>query len=766
MAERKSERIKCCKIKINGIVQGVGFRPFIYRLAHHYNLKGYVLNDSWGVEIEVEGSEDSIESFLRGIRDNPPPLARIASFNQEYISKKDFRDFTIKMSNEGKEVFTLIAPDISVCEDCLRELFDPSNRRYLYPFINCTNCGPRYTIISDIPYDRGYTSMREFTMCPACQKEYDDPMDRRFHAQPNACPECGPEVTLVDNNGKPIDCENPVKRTAELLKSGNIVAVRGLGGFHLACDAENDDAVKTLRERKLREEKPLAVMVENVETVKSFAYLSKDEEELLKSIQRPIVLLKKKKPNQLSFHVAPGNNYFGVMLPYTPLHYVLMRDNFTALVMTSGNLSDEPIATGNEEALRRLKNIADYFLLHNREILLRNDDSVYRVFSGKTYPVRRSRGYVPVPVFLKKETPPVLACGAELKNTICLTKGNRAFLSQHIGDMENLETLRSFGESVKHLTNILEVEPEIVAYDLHPEYLSTKYALNLKGKKLVGVQHHHAHIVSCMAENGVEGEVIGLSMDGMGYGLDGKIWGGECLISTLENFERAAHFHYTPMPGGEKAIKEPWRMAFSYLYAAFGEEFLNYDLEFLKEIDSNEKNIILKLIEKGINSPMTSSCGRLFDGIAALIGIRNRMKYEGQAAIELENTIPAGWSYSDDNYLFLIDVENQVKIVRIENIIKQIVIDVWKGVKKEVISYKFHNTLVDIFRELCLWIRDERKINKVVLSGGCFQNFYLLKNLKTELEREEFSVYHHSEVPPNDGGISLGQAVVAGHKIS
>jgi len=762
MAAKQDEKNECLKIEINGIVQGVGFRPFIYRLAKQNNLNGYVLNDSSGVEIEVEGHIERIDAFLEEIQKNPPPLAVISSLRTDKTTSKEYSDFIIRESREGEDVFTLISPDISICQDCLKELFDPSDRRYLYPFINCTNCGPRYTIIDNIPYDRKYTSMKHFTMCVECQKEYDDPLDRRFHAQPNACAKCGPMVELLDNSGKKLNVDNPVEATIEFLRKGKIVAIKGLGGFHLACDAQIDDAVQILRARKYREEKPLALMVEHKNSAKNFAYISSDEETLLGSIQRPVVLLKKRFPNTISSHVAPDNNYFGVMLSYTPIHYILLKNNFTALVMTSGNLSEEPIATGNDEAVTRLKEIADYFLIHNRDIYLRNDDSVYRIFNKKPYPVRRSRGYVPVPVFLHKEIPSVLGCGAELKNTVCFTKGNRAFLSQHIGDMENYVTLKSFEETIIHLQNILEIEPEIIAYDLHPEYLSTKYALELNDKELAGVQHHHAHIVSCMAENHLNDEVIGISIDGTGYGADGNIWGGEFLVSTLTDFERIAHFDYTPMPGGEKAIKEPWRMAVSYLYKAYGEAFMEFEFDFLKKIDENEKDIIVGLIEKGINSPLTSSCGRLFDGVAALIGIKNKVKYEGQAAIELENKIPTGWKYSDEKYNFSLFDQDEVKKIRTEEIIKQIVLDVSKNVKEEIISYKFHNTLIDVFREICLFIKGRRKIKKVVLSGGCFQNIYLLSNVKAELERNNFSVHVHTSVPPNDGGISLGQAVIAG----
>ncbi|RKY87220.1 carbamoyltransferase HypF, partial [candidate division KSB1 bacterium] len=690
MAVRKNEKYQCYKIEINGVVQGVGFRPFIYRLALKNNLKGYILNNSSGVEIEVEGYIEEIDNFLKEIQINPPPLAEITGISKTLSSLKKYDGFTIRESKAKEETLTLISPDISICDDCIKELFNTQDRRYLYPFINCTNCGPRYTIIEGIPYDRKNTSMKVFKMCRECQSEYDNPLNRRFHAQPNACPKCGPHVKLIDNNGNKIVDSNPLMKTIELLKNGRIVAIKGLGGFHLACDAENDYAVKTLRKRKHREEKPLAIMSENLDIIESFARVSLEEKKLLCSPQRPIVLLRKKIPNSISGYISPGNNYFGVMLPYTPLHYILLRGNFKALVMTSGNLTEEPIAFENMDALKRLNKIADYFLVHNREIYIRNDDSVYRIFNKKTYPIRRSRGYVPFPVFLKKKVPSVLGCGAELKNTICLTKGDKAFLSQHIGDMENYETLKSFEKSIEHLKNILEIEPEIIAYDLHPDYLSTKYALNLRNKKLIGVQHHFAHILSCMAENQLEETVIGISIDGTGYGTDGNIWGGEFLIVSEDDFERVAHFEYVPMPGGEKAIKEPWRMGLSYLYHTYGDELNNLDIKFLREIDTNDKRIILRMIEKNINSPLTSSCGRLFDGVASLISIRQNVKFEGQAAIELENKIPPDWKFSDRKYHYNIFSERGKKIIKIDGIIRGIVIDIMKRKSRNIISYKFH----------------------------------------------------------------------------
>jgi len=610
--------------------------------------------------------------------------------------------------------------------------------------------------------------MSRFTMCPECRREYDDPENRRFHAQPNACPQCGPQIELIDRFGKPVDGD-AVHNTISLLREGNIIAVKGLGGFHIACDARNDEAVLTLRERKHREEKPLAVMVRDCTAAEMFAEITDAERKLLESPQKPIVLLRKKLPEVLSPHISPRNVSVGVLLPYTPLHYLMLHNTETALVMTSGNLSEEPIATENDEALRRLAGIADYFLLHNRDIYIRNDDSVYRMIQEKPYPVRRSRGYAPAPVFLKREMPSVFACGAELKNTVCVTKGNRAFLSQHIGDVENYETLTSFEHTYRHLCMVLDVKPAVVAYDLHPEYLSTKYALEeLNEKPLVGVQHHHAHIASCMAEHHLDEPVIGIALDGTGYGTDGTLWGGEVLLADLHTFVRAAHLAYVPLPGGEKAIKEPWRMAVSYVEAAFGSEAEEIARELLPDIRDYERKALFQMIAKRINSPLTSSCGRLFDAAASLAGMRNFVKYEGQAAVELENCISASRRYSgkkDEQYDFSIDNSGSVMVISTAEIIRSIVRDVRNSVDAETISAAFHNTMIELYAAVVVRIKRERGINTVVLSGGCFQNKYLLTNLTAVLEQRGFTVYSHRLVPPNDGGISLGQAVIAGLSI-
>jgi len=732
----------------------------VYRIAHRHGLKGFVRNHSRGVTIEVEGSDGALQSFLEDLKTQRPPLAQITHLDIAVLPLAHYERFEIQGSQTQADRFTLISPDIAVCEDCLREMRDPEDRRFRYPFINCTNCGPRYTITADVPYDRPNTSMAKFTMCPDCQQEYDNPANRRFHAQPNACPRCGPRVWLVDNQGREIVTSDPIRKTIELLKQGRIVAIKGLGGFHLAVDATQEEAVRRLRRRKHREEKPLALMSPNLEAIRQYAHVLAEEEQLLVSPQRPIVLLEKKFPHPIAPSVAPNNRYFGVMLPYTPLHHLILEGSFVALVMTSGNLTEEPIAIGNEEALRRLGNIADFFLLHDRDILIRSDDSVYRLFAGETLPIRRARGYVPLPVFLPWPLPSLLACGAELKNTFCLTKGDCAFVSQHIGDMENFETLQYFEEILAHLQKILEIDPKLIAYDLHPRYLSTQWALEQKGIPKIGVQHHHAHIAACMAENGVDEPVIGIALDGTGYGTDGRIWGGEFLQATYTGFERLAHFEYLPMPGGEKAVREPWRMALSYLFHTYGWDLFEQDIPFLRELDEKSSRLLLKMTEQSVNSPLTSSCGRLFEGVSALLGIRRHNAFEGQAAMELEMALTP----DEGSYPLRWEIKRGVGIIQVRPIIEALVEDIRSGVSAGKISARFHNTLIRGFGEICRWIRERTKISTVALSGGCFQNLYLLRGLMELLEREGFRVLIHRQVPPNDGGISLGQAVIVGRQ--
>ncbi len=745
------------RIDVNGIVQGVGFRPFVYNLALQYDLKGEVANTAAGVSILLEGSPEGIQAFETDLTENCPPLAHIVEITARSASVKPYTEFRIVKSRGQARMSTLISPDVSICDDCLRELFDPNDRRYLYPFINCTNCGPRYTIIDDIPYDRPTTSMRHFKMCDACQTEYDDPTNRRFHAQPNACAQCGPHVSLYDNRCKSLNTEDSIKMAAELIHQGQIVAVKGLGGYHLVVDALNSDAVMRLRRRKLREEKPFAIMSPDLESIREYARVRPEEETLLTSVQRPIVLLQKRNPNLISEAVAPGNKYWGVMLPYTPLHCLLLKNGFSALVMTSANLSEEPIAIDNEDAFERLADIADVFLTHNRDIYLRSDDSILKYTAGHKRYIRRSRGFVPIPVFLDREVPAILACGAELKNTICLTKGDKAFLSQHIGDLENMMTLDFFKLTVAHLQRILEVQPEIIACDMHPDYLSSLFAREQTDTRVIEVQHHHAHVVSCMSEHKLEGTVIGLAFDGTGYGPDGTIWGGEVLVADSRQFERAAHLAEVPMPGSNAAIKEPWRMAISYLHATFGENVLDLDLPLLQEIEHHKINILLEMILKGVNCPQTSSLGRLFDAVAAIAGIRQQVNFEGQAAMELE-MLAAG--PSDAIYGIQWTTHGPFEI-QPQTIIRAVVQDVHNGLSPAEISFKFHQTLIALFAEICETIRRRHDLNRVILSGGCFQNSLLLKGLIGQLEAKHFEVYAHQQVPANDGGIALGQAIVA-----
>lgn len=745
------------RVEVSGVVQGVGFRPFIFWMAERYQLKGEVANTSSGVIIHIEGSREKFSHFLKAISSGHPPLAHITDISVHHEKPKGLSSFSIIQSISSEKNSTLISPDMAVCDDCLQELFDPDNRRFEYPFINCTNCGPRYTIIEDIPYDRPKTSMKHFKMCDQCQAEYDNPRDRRFHAQPNACFECGPRIFLCDNSGNVIDTPDIIKKVAELILAGNILAIKGLGGFHLAVDARNENAVLKLRNRKQREEKPFAMMAEDIQDIKQFAYVELEDAKLLKSVRRPIVILRKKEPNGISDEVSPRNRFFGVMLPYTPLHYLLLREIRAPLVMTSGNVSDEPIAIDNDEALGRLSAIADYFLMHNRDIYLRSDDSIARNMAGVTRLYRRSRGYVPMPIFLRKKVVQVLACGAELKNTVCLTKDNMAFLSQHIGDLENLSTYDFFKKTVEHMKRINEIDPEVIACDLHPDYLSTRYALEQKKIPVIQVQHHHAHIAACMAENHHKGPVIGLAFDGTGYGADNTIWGGEVLVADEKSFKRAAHIECVPMPGGAASIREPWRMAISYLYHVYGEKIWNLDIPLLWEINRKKIEITIKMVQKKINSPDTSSLGRLFDGIAALIGIRNQIAFEGQAAMELEMVAnwpvrrgyEYGWTSRDDHVLSL------------EPIITGIVSDLEKRISPAEIAGKFHYTLIRMFSKICCFIRKETNINTAALTGGSFQNNLLLSGLIENLNEFDFNVLTHRMVPPNDGSISLGQAVVA-----
>ncbi len=750
-------------IIIKGIVQGVGFRPFIHKLVKNYNLSGWVLNSNLGVEMDIEGKTEELNNFINDIKKKLPPLARIEKIEVNQLPSMGYKGFYIKKSIVKEEDgFVLVPSDIGICKECLQELFDPHNRRFRYSFINCTNCGPRFSIINDIPYDREKTTMNTFIMCPQCQREYEDIEDRRYHAQPNACTDCGPQVSLYQNK-KRLEVVDPLEEAVKLLKKGKIGAIKGLGGFHLACDPTNNKAVARLRRLKNRKTKPFALMSPDLEKINQYCEVKKKEEEWLINHARPIVLLKKKKNNLISPLVAPNNSCLGVMLPYTPLHYVLLKDNFTALIMTSGNIADQPIIGDNQEALEKLDGVADFFLLYNRDIFNRCDDSVLKIINGDNVFFRRSRGYVPHSIILDFKLKEVLALGGELKNTISFSKENYVFLSQYLGDLKSLETLNFLKESIVSLKKMFRINPEIIACDLHPDYLSTKYAeeIGVKGGiKLVKVQHHHAHIVSCMAENNIKEKVIGVAYDGTGYGDDGNIWGGEFLLCDLKEYIRVGHLKYYHLPGGDKAIMEPWRMAFSYLYFIYGPRAKKIDIDFIRRMDYDKLSIIEKMINKNINSPLTSSCGRLFDAVSSLIGIRDEISYEGQAAMELESFCASGIK---KRYNFCICKEGAEFIIDPQEIFIDIIKDLKKGIDKKLMAAKFHNTVAEFTLNLCGKIREDTGINKISLSGGVFQNRYLTEKIIFLLEKDDFQVYIQRKVPPNDGGISLGQAVVAGN---
>lgn len=751
----QSETVRAA-IEIGGIVQGVGFRPFVYRLALRLGLSGWVRNTGQGVQIEVEGGAPQLDEFSRAVRDEAPPLAVICQLRAQTLPATGARGFAIlesARSAAGGEV----SPDCDVCDDCLAELFDPGNRRYGYPFINCTNCGPRYSIITGIPYDRPATTMAGFAMCDDCLAEYHDPGNRRFHAQPNACPVCGPRLTLLEPSGAKVGGD-ALKQTLEALSQGKIVAVKGVGGYHLAVDATDRAALERLRQRKRRDEKPFAMLAADLDAVRHHAHCSELEGRLLLGVERPIVLMKKVAGTSVSDLVAPGNGWFGFMLPGNPLQHLLARGFDAPLVMTSGNLSDEPIAYRDAEALEMLSGIADLFLTHDREIHTRTDDSVLRLYRGEPLFLRRSRGYVPRAVQLPAQQPSVLAVGGELKATLCITRGDRAFMSQHIGDLKNAATLASLEQSASDLQRLLEITPALVAHDLHPDYLSTGYAATL-GLPSVAVQHHHAHMASCMAENGLEGEVIGVILDGTGYGTDGTIWGGEFLVGGYRGFQRRGHFARLRMPGGDAAVKEPYRMALSALYSLHGDRLFDQSLPVLSEVALADRQLFLKMLEKGINSPFTSSCGRLFDAVSALIGVRSRISYEGQAAIELEALAEQGGEV--EPYPYRVQ-EELGQVLDFAPAVAAICADLASGRSRADIARAFHRTVARGVLDVCRRLKQETGYVRVVLSGGVFQNRLLTEEVADLLADEGFQVYCHRLVPPNDGGLALGQAAIAG----
>ena len=746
------------QVEIEGIVQGVGFRPFVFRLAGRHGIRGWVRNVSGCVLLEAEGTQADLSAFLRDIENEAPPLASITVIRKTEISPTAEKGFLILPSAPGEKGIQ-IAPDSDVCPDCLRELFDPKDRRYRYPFINCTNCGPRYSIITGIPYDRPFTTMAGFTMCAACRAEYTDPANRRFHAQPNACPACGPSLMLAEPDGRELEGD-AVARAVSFLKDGKILAIKGTGGFHLAVDACNDAAIRELRRRKQRDEKPLALMAPTIEEIERHVHVNNLQKRLLMGPERPIIILAKRAGSPLSPLVAPANGYLGMMLPATPLHHLLLQDYSTPLVMTSGNLSDEPIAFRDEDAFRRLGEVADYFLTHDREIHTFSDDSVIRVFQGSPLFIRRSRGYVPRPVFLPFAQKSVLAVGGELKNTFCLTVGNKGFLGQHIGDLKNSATHLLLEGTVAHLQKVLEIEPVAVAHDLHPDYLSTSFAGEFGSLPKVAVQHHHAHMVSCMAENRLDGDVIGVIFDGAGFGLDGNVWGGEFLLGNYRTFQRCGHFRYVPLPGGDAAARETYRMAIAYLYDCYGEGLFKLELPFMGTLKEREKKLFLVMLIQGINSPPSSSCGRLFDAVAALIGLRNSVAYEGQAAIELEAL--AERSAAAGSYPYGIFSEAEEFVVDFRLMIGAILQDLETGEPLPDIARRFHDTLAAAAVDACAAIRRESGVERVVLSGGVFQNKMLTERVYDLLASNGFQVFTHRLVPPNDGGLALGQAVIAG----
>jgi hydrogenase maturation protein HypF len=760
-------------IAVRGAVQGVGFRPFVYRLATELHLTGWVLNSSQGVFAEVEGEASAVEQFLLRMEQEKPPRSFIQSLEYSFLDPLGFSSFEIRASLADGERSALILPDIATCPDCLADINDPANRRYRYPFTNCTNCGPRFTILHALPYDRPNTAMREFTMCEQCREEYENPSDRRFHAQPNACPVCGPHVELWDGAGTPLALRNDaLEQAASSLRDGLIVAVKGLGGFHLMVDARNQDSVLRLRQRKHREEKPLALMMPTLEYARDLCDISPLEERLLRSPEAPIVLLNRKGRTgidslraEVAEAVAPENPYLGIMLPYTPLHHTLTTAAGFPLVATSGNMTDEPICTDEHEAVERLRGIADLFLVHNRPIVRYVDDSVVRVMMGRELVMRRARGYAPLPVSIPSRVADAIAVGAHLKNTVAVSNGQNIFVSQHVGDLDTPQSLESFRRTLHDLRSLFDVRPERIVADLHPDYLSTQEA-EASGLPVAHVQHHHAHIASCMAENHLDGIVLGVAWDGSGLGADGTIWGGEFLRCTPATYHRVASLRTFPLPGGERAIKEPRRSALGLLHELLGDAiFDDRSLPPVAAFSQAELTTLRQMLAKRINSPLTSSAGRLFDAVASIIGLRQQMSFEGQAAMELEfaaaSAAPTEESYDAAGVRPAPGEGESHLIVDWAPLIMQITSDVGNRVPTAVIAAKFHNTLAEIIVQVARHIGERR----VVLSGGCFQNRYLTERTVRRLEQEGYRPYWHQRVPPNDGGIALGQLYAAGNRL-
>lgn len=754
-----------CTVAIEGCVQGVGFRPAVYRLAVQHELSGSVRNTLQGLLVDVEGDEAAIARFLDDLARFAPiggaPSLRSVTWEQPCGVA---RSFSIDASLRDGSTTLLPVPDLASCGDCLAELVDRDHRRHGHAFVTCTTCGPRFTIVRTLPYDRDGTTMAGFAMCSDCQHEYETPSDRRFRAETISCPRCGPALALCGRDGKPIPTADPLHTAAGVLARGGVVAVKGVGGYHLACDATQPAAVGELRARKRREAKPLAVMVKDLAEARSLCHVSDVEAQLLTSAARPIVLLARRAATPVASNVAPRSRELGVMLPYTPLHHLLLDAVGAPLVMTSGNASDDTIAHIDGDALNRLGGVADLFLLHDRPIHVPCEDSVARVVRGAPRLIRRSRGYVPLAIRLPVQASrPVLACGGELKNTLALVRGRHAFLSQHLGDLTNERAFRSFVEAVDHFKRLLEVTPEVVAHDLHPAYRSTLYAQSLDGVERVAVQHHHAHIASCLADNGVDRRVIGVAWDGTGYGIDGHVWGGEFLVADLAGFERAGHFELVPLPGGDAAIREPWRMAAAYLQTAYGDTMRQLDLAFVRRLDPAAWRTLTRAIDRGLNAPLTSSAGRLFDAVASLLGLRDHVAFEAQAAMELEALAEP---HADRTYPTGLTEPDGVILVRTQDVIRGVVEDLLRETPPATISARFHATLADVLLQVCHRIRQRTGVGAVALSGGVFQNAWLLGAALDALERAGFEVYSHHDVPANDGGLALGQAAVAARRMS
>jgi hydrogenase maturation protein HypF len=738
------------RIRVTGIVQGVGYRPFVFGLAERAGVAGFVGNDSAGVFVEAEGDPDAVAALIDGLRAQAPPLAAVRDVRVEDVPVTGGAGFAVVESRADASVTAFVTPDTATCADCLAEMRDPAERRYRYAFTNCTNCGPRFTIVRTVPYDRPNTTMAAFGMCARCAAEYAAPRDRRFHAQPVCCPACGPALRLLGSDGAVI-AGDPVRSTARLLAAGRVVAVKGLGGYHLAADASSEAAVAALRWRKHREDKPFAVMAADVAAARELCTVSADEERLLLDRRRPIVLLARRPDAEVARSVAPGNRDLGVVLPYTPLHHLLAGEFGRPFVLTSGNVSDEPIAYTDGDARARLAGIADAFLVHDREIHVRTDDSVTRVVAGAPVLLRRSRGYAPEPVELPVPAArAVLACGAQLKNTFCLARGGQAFVSHHIGDLENLETLRSFTDGIEHYRRLFDIEPALIAHDLHPEYLSTKYALSRPDVELLGVQHHHAHIASCLADNGVTERVIGVACDGTGFGTDGVLWGGEVLVADLVGFERVGHLAEVPLPGGVTAIRQPWRVAAAYLDQLYGSA--------VPELDVVRRNAgrwsAVCALARGGTAPRTTSAGRLFDAVAAITGVRDAVNYEGQAAIEFEQR-------ADPAERGAYPMRVEAGVLHGGDLVAAVVDDLARDVAVPIIAARFHRGMANGLTGAVNAVRERTGLETVALSGGVFQNVVLLTDLARRLERDGFRVLTHHRVPPNDGGVSLGQAAVA-----